>query len=103
EDGIRDRNVTGVQTCALPISPRCPPIPLEEGRMAPPFLLRAHEGGRGAPYALLQGVSAAVLPADDGRDGDGGAAGGGGDGDAGGIGRAAGRGGGGGWGGGGAG
>src|SRR5207249_8150520 len=22
-DGIRDRNVTGVQTCALPISPRC--------------------------------------------------------------------------------
>src|SRR5699024_12050834 len=27
EDGIRDRNVTGVQTCALPISPemsRCP-------------------------------------------------------------------------------
>src|SRR5699024_11893355 len=23
EDGIRDRNVTGVQTCALPISTRC--------------------------------------------------------------------------------
>src|SRR5699024_9353877 len=23
EDGIRDRNVTGVQTCALPISPLC--------------------------------------------------------------------------------
>src|SRR6266704_4084224 len=23
EDGIRDRNVTGVQTCALPISGRC--------------------------------------------------------------------------------
>src|SRR5699024_195218 len=23
EDGIRDRNVTGVQTCALPISPTC--------------------------------------------------------------------------------
>src|SRR5699024_12128222 len=23
EDGIRDRNVTGVQTCALPISPAC--------------------------------------------------------------------------------
>src|SRR5699024_11871572 len=23
EDGIRDRNVTGVQTCALPISPGC--------------------------------------------------------------------------------
>src|SRR5699024_10713860 len=29
EDGIRDRNVTGVQTCALPISffyPRCCPL-----------------------------------------------------------------------------
>src|SRR5699024_11406313 len=25
EDGIRDRNVTGVQTCALPISPRVVP------------------------------------------------------------------------------
>src|SRR5699024_11418022 len=24
EDGIRDRNVTGVQTCALPISPNTP-------------------------------------------------------------------------------
>src|SRR5699024_11356220 len=24
EDGIRDRNVTGVQTCALPISSPCP-------------------------------------------------------------------------------
>src|SRR5207249_7533303 len=24
EDGIRDRNVTGVKTCALPISPRRP-------------------------------------------------------------------------------
>src|SRR5699024_11786214 len=27
EDGIRDRNVTGVQTCALPISV-CPPTPV---------------------------------------------------------------------------
>src|SRR5699024_11354546 len=26
EDGIRDRNVTGVQTCALPISARSSPI-----------------------------------------------------------------------------
>src|SRR5229473_7845772 len=25
EDGIRDKLVTGVQTCALPISARCPP------------------------------------------------------------------------------
>src|SRR5207249_9486041 len=27
EDGIRDRNVTGVQTCALPISRRLPHAP----------------------------------------------------------------------------
>src|SRR6266542_5440821 len=27
EDGIRDATVTGVQTCALPISPRAPPRP----------------------------------------------------------------------------
>src|SRR5699024_11226776 len=26
EDGIRDRNVTGVQTCALPISYICKPL-----------------------------------------------------------------------------
>src|SRR5699024_12073016 len=44
EDGIRDRNVTGVQTCALPISLRClvrndrggaygsPPAPQGAGR-----------------------------------------------------------------------
>src|SRR5207249_7525545 len=30
EDGIRDRNVTGVQTCALPIS--IAPIPLGKGK-----------------------------------------------------------------------
>src|SRR5699024_11886443 len=30
EDGIRDRNVTGVQTCALPIS-RLPGVRREEG------------------------------------------------------------------------
>src|SRR5438067_9655239 len=31
EDGIRDRNVTGVQTCALPISPPCPSAPTANG------------------------------------------------------------------------
>src|SRR5699024_11496683 len=30
EDGIRDRNVTGVQTCALPIFPDQPPQTLTE-------------------------------------------------------------------------
>src|SRR5438309_10040001 len=40
EDGIRDGTVTGVQTCALPISwsrasrPRCTPAPYKEGRPA---------------------------------------------------------------------
>src|SRR5437867_10373548 len=29
EDGIRDRTVTGVQTCALPISVRAPPHPVQ--------------------------------------------------------------------------
>src|SRR5882762_10628148 len=33
EDGIRDSSVTGVQTCALPISPRGPG---QRGRRAPP-------------------------------------------------------------------
>src|SRR5699024_12195795 len=44
EDGIRDRNVTGVQTCALPISPlRCPRASLMPvwplARCARPLLL----------------------------------------------------------------
>src|SRR3989442_4542642 len=37
EDGIRDADVTGVQTCALPISARRPPLPgsLPRGVAAP--------------------------------------------------------------------
>src|SRR5437868_12899294 len=39
EDGIRDRNVTGVQTCALPISspssPSCPTTTPAAGRSRP--------------------------------------------------------------------
>src|SRR5207249_9765321 len=34
EDGIRYRNVTGVQTCALPICPRDPPDPPDRPRSA---------------------------------------------------------------------
>src|SRR5699024_11670501 len=34
EDGIRDRNVTGVQTCALPISPATKPLPAKTGAAA---------------------------------------------------------------------
>src|SRR5207249_5460702 len=38
EDGIRDRNVTGVQTCALPIWPHKPQLPAR--------LLQASSTGR---------------------------------------------------------
>src|SRR2546421_306278 len=46
--------------------------------------VKVGEEGGGRAEAVFQGVSAAVLPADDGCDGEGGAGGGGGDGDAGG-------------------
>src|SRR5690606_7635495 len=36
EDGIRDFHVTGVQTCALPISPRRRPPPRPPRRRPPP-------------------------------------------------------------------
>src|SRR5699024_11752503 len=39
EDGIRDRNVTGVQTCALPICSR------SQGRQA------SHSSGRGSRFS----------------------------------------------------
>src|SRR5699024_11378788 len=49
EDGIRDRNVTGVQTCALPISVRSALGPLLVqplvGRRQPPRELGALEPG----------------------------------------------------------
>src|SRR5699024_11509148 len=35
EDGIRDRNVTGVQTCALPISAASSPVAWTEPRCSP--------------------------------------------------------------------
>src|SRR5699024_11367635 len=55
EDGIRDRNVTGVQTCALPIWKDCPPAHRAAGcphrRMAPPFpAAPAGPGKRRSPW-----------------------------------------------------
>src|SRR5699024_11260904 len=38
EDGIRGRNVTGVQTCALPILPFC----LSQGMTVVPYLYLGH-------------------------------------------------------------
>src|SRR5437867_13278520 len=46
EDGIRDRTVTGVQTCALPISPPAP-LPSVGGKRARPEGKGA--GGAGSP------------------------------------------------------
>src|SRR5256886_17180848 len=50
EDGIRDLTVTGVQTCALPISPRLPwgdrlLEPLQDVRPEPRLVI-VHEHGR---------------------------------------------------------
>src|SRR3989304_2390771 len=61
EDGIRDVAVTGVQTCALPISPAPlhPTHPWETRREHPPFSPRSEERrvgkegrSRGSPYHL---------------------------------------------------
>src|SRR3712207_7426355 len=45
EDGIRDIGVTGVQTCALPISPSC--VPSREAAAAPGKARPGGDGGRG--------------------------------------------------------
>src|SRR5207249_7025228 len=49
EDGIRDRNVTGVQTCALPISG-----PQVRGRAARPHDARTGEGRQIKMKAIVQ-------------------------------------------------
>src|SRR3989442_5394422 len=54
EDGIRDADVTGVQTCALPISP---PSPLAAGRI--PARGRRGSLGRG-PASRASGEGGAV-------------------------------------------
>src|SRR5256885_8018335 len=53
EDGIRDYKVTGVQTCALPISGGCVPelvTDLEIDRPARHVLLTFDDGGRSAVH-----------------------------------------------------
>src|SRR5699024_12209034 len=64
DDGIRDRNVTGVQTCALPISNQCQPdrryqrnqpdYPESEGRR-PDGNLILREGGSLPPSPSVEG------------------------------------------------
>src|SRR5699024_11956163 len=59
EDGIRDRNVTGVQTCALPISTHdpLPHRPIRRPTMTSRFTRRSLLGGAAA------GAAALTLPA----------------------------------------
>src|SRR5439155_13832868 len=55
EDGIRDGHVTGVQTCALPISPRqIFPYPLSLGWKRQPLGF--------APAKILASIARAALP-----------------------------------------
>src|SRR5438046_7807672 len=58
EDGIRDWSVTGVQTCALPISTLRQAERLPQGRPRDAELLHQGRFGR-------QGLTLAELPADD--------------------------------------
>src|SRR5207249_8980497 len=61
EDGIRDRNVTGVQTCALPILPHVALAPRERAEAAAADLAaeRVDIHGRQHP---LQGADAVAAP-----------------------------------------
>src|SRR5699024_12148750 len=52
EDGIRDRNVTGVQTCALPISPAA--ARGQEGTLGPAAGVGQLDGRQGPP--LVDGI-----------------------------------------------
>src|SRR6266478_8768621 len=63
EDGIRDLTVTGVQTCALPISRSCDKRPPEEVPESAAFLeiVEAREGE--APQRLFSGWMFASIPA----------------------------------------
>src|SRR5699024_12191147 len=59
EDGIRDRNVTGVQTCALPISSELPsseePSPSEDAASSG-SAAQAARGSRSAASAARRGM-----------------------------------------------
>src|SRR5205823_7837183 len=70
EDGIRDKLVTGVQTCALPISPADQDRFVREARnaaqLAHPGIVPVYEVGRGGPVpylvsAYVEGVTLATI------------------------------------------
>src|SRR5205807_7921628 len=66
EDGIRYYKVTGVQTCALPISPsrRAPSLPAFSLRSQHQALLRLLPtiGSSGARVGLFEGAERKLLP-----------------------------------------
>src|SRR5699024_12816031 len=56
EDGIRDRNVTGVQTCALPIYPR--PAPRFDGKV---LHRPERSGGRSLLWVVWALIAVALI------------------------------------------
>src|SRR5699024_11671379 len=60
EDGIRDRNVTGVQTCALPISRRCSTSSTDGPRTRTVGSCAWPEGGTGGRAFLPSSRSAPI-------------------------------------------
>src|SRR5439155_6726271 len=61
EDGIRDGHVTGVQTCALPISPVSADRPAPEGALCPEC------GGNGCVTTSAEHSSSLVLRSEERR------------------------------------
>src|SRR5699024_11619241 len=55
EDGIRDRNVTGVQTCALPISSRPGTSQAGSGGPCRPIAVHRYRGTRFHPLPARSG------------------------------------------------
>src|SRR5690349_23303227 len=68
EDGIRDLYVTGVQTCALPISaaaaarPPAAPASAPAARQLEPAAAATSPAPRAAPAAALQAPAASLAP-----------------------------------------
>src|SRR5260370_22252195 len=62
EDGIRDSSVTGVQTCALPISsPVTLPLPLKNPKISSVSVLTGTSFATGSPCLVITTVSRLAL------------------------------------------